>query len=262
MREDPLLNALGRTARDDEAEADLDARWDRLAAGTASPEEVAELAALAESSPEAGESFEAFRPLGPEFQARVVAAAQAELPKPKAPLLSFQRRGLRWWSPWAALAAAAAAALLLLVRPVPEVPLPSYALQLSAGDQTERGDEPTPTALPVFSPGSLVTLRLEPHEAPQGEVEVRCCWFLRDAETVTWQATVEPGQAGIVRVRGTLGEDFALSPGLWTVWAVVGRRGEMPRKDELLAALRGGSAEADAWKAVDQKLRVAEPTAP
>lgn len=267
MSEDQLLNALGRTARDDEAAAGLDERWDRLAAGTASAGEVAELEALAASSPEAREIYEAFRPLGAAFEARVVAAAQAELPRPSARLLPFRHAGLRRWAPWAALGAAAAA-LLLLVRPLPQAPLPDYALQLSAGDQTERGDEPTNGALPVFTPGSLLTLRLEPHEVPEGEVEVRCCWFLLDAEgigdtaAVRWQATVEAGRAGIVRVRGTVGEDFALSPGLWTMWAAIGRSGEMPREAEVVAALRGGLAEAKCWRPVAQRLRVEAPVEP
>jgi RNA polymerase sigma factor (sigma-70 family) len=55
-----------------------DERWDRLAAGTLSAEEEEELRALADSSPEAREAYKAFKPLGADFQARVVSAINAQ----------------------------------------------------------------------------------------------------------------------------------------------------------------------------------------
>lgn len=261
MREDPLLNALGRAAREDEAAAGLDARWDQLAAGTASAEEIAELRALAERSPEAREIFEAFRPLGPAFEARVVAAAKRELPQPRPRLLPFRRPAAPLWVSLGA-ASAVAASLLLFFRPLVMRPLPLYMAELSAGDQELRGSEHQPGELPSFSPGSLLTLRLEPEEAPDGEVEVRCCFFLRGAEVVRWRAKVEQGAAGVVRVRGALGKDFALSPGDWTVWVVVGRSGKIPREAELVAALRAGSVEQKSWRAESKHLRVEETLGP
>ena len=74
--DDDLLRKLGEMARD-EAESERarwDERWDRLAAGTLGAEEEAELRRLAVASPEAGEAYEAFRPLGAEFHAAVAAA--------------------------------------------------------------------------------------------------------------------------------------------------------------------------------------------
>lgn len=81
MTEDLILRELGYLATEEsEAEkARLDERWDRLAAGALTPEEDAELRALAESSPEAHEIYEAFRPLGAKFQARVVNKISREL---------------------------------------------------------------------------------------------------------------------------------------------------------------------------------------
>src|SRR5437764_1238935 len=81
---DRLLRELGDLARS-EAEAEkarFDDRWDRLAAGTLNAEEEAELKALAESSPEYREAYEAFRPLGADFQARVVSKINDERDKP------------------------------------------------------------------------------------------------------------------------------------------------------------------------------------
>ena len=79
--EDRIVRELGHLAKEErEAErARLDERWDRLAAGTLTPEEGAELRALAESSPEARETYEAFRPLGAKFQARMVNVIAREL---------------------------------------------------------------------------------------------------------------------------------------------------------------------------------------
>ena len=74
------MRDLGHLARE-ESEAEkrrLDERWDRLAAGTLSAEEEAELRALAAASPEAARAYEAFRPLGADFQARVVEAIRAQ----------------------------------------------------------------------------------------------------------------------------------------------------------------------------------------
>src|SRR6478672_6542682 len=77
---DRLLRELGDLARS-EAEAEkarFDDRWDRLAAGTLTAEEEAELKALADSSPEYQKAYEAFSPLGAEFQARVVREIQSK----------------------------------------------------------------------------------------------------------------------------------------------------------------------------------------
>src|SRR4051812_40067629 len=78
--DDLLLKELGKLARrEEEAEsARFDERWDRLAAGTLTAEEEAELKAFAESSPEARETYQAFRPLGADFQTLVVSAINAE----------------------------------------------------------------------------------------------------------------------------------------------------------------------------------------
>src|SRR5262245_60200152 len=69
MNDEELMKALGRTAR---AEPALDERWDRLAAGTLSEAEHEALLEEAARSDAAADAYEAFRPLGAEFQARVV----------------------------------------------------------------------------------------------------------------------------------------------------------------------------------------------
>src|SRR6185295_1315642 len=93
MSNDQWLKELAQVGREQEAEdrARLDERWDRLSCGQLSAEEEKELRALAETSEEARLAYEAFQPLGPDFQARVVDAlagqkqAQAPEAEPRRP---------------------------------------------------------------------------------------------------------------------------------------------------------------------------------
>src|SRR6187401_2055610 len=123
MSEDELLHTLGNLARYDE-------RWDRLAAGTLTPEEDAELRALAATDADAREAHEAFRPLGAEFLARIQESIAAPaVAKPanaasSAKVLPFGRRAGKIGCLIAA-AAAIAAMLTFFVRPPA---LPDYAL--------------------------------------------------------------------------------------------------------------------------------------
>src|SRR5262245_10241854 len=103
--EDRLLKELAERARA-RAAREPDPRWDALAAGTLPPEEVARLQEEARTSPEAAAAWELFRPLGVEFQARVVSRVR--------PRRSAWRRAL---PPLLAAAAALAVALGLWRRP-------------------------------------------------------------------------------------------------------------------------------------------------
>src|SRR5436853_420723 len=157
---DRLLRELGDLARSETKaeEARFDERWDRLAAGTLTAEEDAELKALAESSPETREAYEAFRPLGADFQARVVSAINSERspkPQPLPPPKPLPFRPARRIEVWAGLAAAVAAGVFFLVRgPAMQAPLTSsYAASLSGGLKSHRGGEPSPpNEKPVLSP--------------------------------------------------------------------------------------------------------------
>lgn len=279
MTEDRLLKELGDLARREEeaGQALLDERWDRLAAGTLTAEEEAELRALAESSPEARDAYEAFRPLGAGFQARVAAAAGAELaPVPdegaprtgpqeaRARLLPF-RRGTSRIAAWIGSVAAVAAVLFFFVRS-PTAPLPLYTAELGGGDQSLRGSEPEPSSgLPVFVPGSLLTLNVRPQKTVAGPVEARC--FVSPlsggGELRPWEP--EPPleiRNGAVRIRGTLGREIQLAPGAWRTWVVVGRPGGIPSARELAGELRSGRIGHADWQAVSAVLRVDDRASP
>jgi hypothetical protein len=270
MSEDQILRELGHLAKEEgETErARLDERWDRLAAETLTPEEDAELQALAATSPEARETYEAFRPLGPDFQARMIEGIAAELEKPVAPekprsrVLPFRP----FWRPaWLTAAAAAAAVLLLLLRsPATMPPLPEYKAELSGGVKTFRGEEVPSTEPPTFIPGSTLTLFARPQHPVKGQLEAR--FFLSRVgrgDLEPWKPEEGLDMAnGVVRFRGKLGQEIKLPPGTWTIWIVACRLGKVPPVSVIQTELRTGSFRHAACRAASKDLRVAERASP
>jgi hypothetical protein len=274
MNDDLWLKELAQVNRDREAEerSRLDERWDRLSAGELSPEEEAELRALADTSEDARDAYEAFRPLGPDFQASVVQAIRKQglapqagtpAPQPPAKLLPFRRSTSQTfrWAGWSAAAAVAAAALFFVVRgPASYPPLPVYTAELSRGDQQFRGGTETATGVPVFSPGSTLTLNVRPEQAVAGPVEAQA-FAARGTELIPLARKLQV-ENGSVRMRGTLGQEIRLLPGDWRIWIVVGRPGKIPAEGDLQAELRAGRTRHEDWQAISKELRVENQTAP
>ena len=245
------MRELGELARqDDEADrARFDERWDRLAAGTLTAEEEAELAALAASSPEGGEAYEAFRPLGADFQARMVALASAELAgapqvdpvDPPPPVLPF-RRVVRRVEVWLGAATAVAASLFFLLRAPVLPPLPPYSVDPLIGNQTSRGGEPGRTSgMPVFAPGSPLSIVLHPESAKGGQEPLEAQAFLVPAKggTARWASLPdfrrETAAGGDMHLRGKLDETLR---GIWRICVVLSRPGKAPTARELPVALK------------------------
>ncbi len=263
MSEDRLLRDLGHLARE-ESEAEkrrLDERWDRLAAGTLSAEEEAELRALAAASPEAARAYEAFRPLGADFQARVVEAIRAQEVAERAARKS-SRKLLPWRqltprvAAWGTAAAAAAASLLMLLRPL--APLPGYALaEISGGSRALRGET---MEVQEFAPGDdfQVILRPETQVARARSLTAQA-FLLRGTELrgLPVRSHVEP--SGAVKLEGSLDGD--LPPGTWTLWAVVGRRGKLPDPETLRSLAARSTVRKRDWVAVRTTVQV-RPRAP
>lgn len=243
------LAQVNREQRQDE-ESRLDERWDRLSRGELSPEEESELRALAETSEEARAAYEAFRPLGPEFQASVVQAIRKQglAPEEKTPakLLPFRRR-LAGWSAVAALATAASVAVLL--RPL--APLPMYSPpEVSRSVSEIRG---TGTETLVLAPGDGFQVVVRPQTALSRATRLEAlCVLARDGELrpVEVRSEIDPG--GSVKMEGTVGRD--LPPGAWTLWAVVGRPGRLP-DPAALRTLSPGARERD-WVAVGTEIEI------
>ncbi len=277
-----MLRELGELARQ-EGEADqarFDERWDRLAAGTLTAEEAAELEALAASSPEGKEAYEAFRPLGADFQARMVALASAEL-KGAAPVepviappvepdeqrsrLLFFRRAVRRVEVRVGAVAAAAASLLFLIIPLALPPLPAYTVDPLIGNQTSRGGEPSPASgPPVFAPGSPLRIVIHPLKSVQGSLDPQPYLEVPGGGKVGWVPIPgfrrDLGAGGTVRLDGTLGETIQLPFGTWRICVVVSRPGKAPQARQLPAALRTKHADwqvacTDSFKTVSSGIR-------
>lgn len=262
ISDDPWLRELARVNREKEAEerSRLDERWDRLSAGELSPQEEEELRALAETSGEAREAYEAFRPLGPDFHTRMASALAAELKspgteKPREPqfrVLPFRPTPARLGG-WLTVAAAAAAVLMVVVRP--PAPLPDYAsLDVSGGTKAMRGEEPQTGEIPVFAPGDRVQVVLRPETtvSKAGRLEARCVLVRgTDARLLEVRSQIDPG--GAVQMKGTL--DPLLPTGTWTLWAVVGRPGKLPDPAEL-RTLSAIEVRHDDWTGVPHAIRI------
>lgn len=225
---DDLWRELAQVNRDKQSEERerLGERWDRLSSGELSPEEEAELRVLAETSEEAREAYEAFRPLGPDFHASVVQAIreQALTPKPPARPLPFPRRAapLIKWS-------TAAAAVLVGVLLRPPATLPDYASLEVSGASTMRGEE----AEEVFIPGGPLKMLLLPRTAASRAHRLKARSFLASGEDLIPLTTGRPDSRGTVKLEGEIPD---VPPGTYTLWLVVGRRGKLPEEADLLSA--------------------------
>lgn len=247
MSVDPWLRELADVNRERQAEerSRLDERWDRLSGGDLSPEEEAELRALAETSEEAREAFEAFRPLGPEFHAGVVKAIREqglvprplaeEVPKP----LPFQRRSATRWAGWSSLTAMAAVLLVMVLRP--PAPLPGYSGNLAGGNQSFRGGESTTVG--PFVPGTLLTFDATPDRPVKGAVEARG-FAACGPDLIQLEKEPAIAKSGNVRLQGEVGTEVGaelrLPQGTCRIWVVVCRPGKLPAADEIRGKLNAG----------------------
>lgn len=280
---DRLLRELGDLARSETKaeEARFDDRWDHLAAGTLTAQEEAELKAFAESEPEDREAYEAFRPLGPDFQARMVQAIQAEQaktarpepppkpePKPLPRVLPF-RRVIRRAEAWVGLAAAVAAGLFFLVR-TPEYPISSaYMASLDGGFKATRGSEPSsPGKKPAFTQGSPFRLTASPQDPLDHPGKLKPAAFLSSSAgreglkpLKSLDGKFEIGDTGSVRLDVRMGEDLKVEPGDWILWTVVARK-SLPKVEEIQERLRAHQPRNASWQTLCDALRQEEKPPP
>ena len=274
---DRILKELGDLARqqDGAERARLDERWDRLAAGTLTAEEDAELKILAGSSPDAQEAYEAFRPLGADFQARMVSAIDAERTgdasqagprEPRSRVLPFRRVAVRRIEVWVGTAAAVAAGRSFRGRGRARPPLSSgYEAELEGGFKSNRGGEVAPlNEKRVFGPGSPFTLNVSPKQPLKAPGEVKSSAYLsssagrEDLSPLRPEADFRSAKSGSVVLDATMGKDIHISPGDWILWTVVARPGSMPKAGEIQARLRPKRLQHDTWRAVCDALNAEE----
>jgi hypothetical protein len=260
---EPIERQLGQAARERATEelARLDERWDALAGGALSPEEAAELAALAETDAEAALAAEAFLPLGPAFEATMVSTLAAQLRRecahhpqapPTAPVRGPRRR---LWMGFAALATAAGLTGLWLRLPSPGVP--AYTLAVT-GAAEERGGEAAGLEAPVLLvPGAAFELVLTPEQPQKSPPAVR--FFLeRGGALEAVMLAVEPSPQGALRVRCRVAAPDCLPATDGQLWTVLGRPGRLPSAAEL--ATRAATTEPpirqEGWTAWRSSLRL------
>jgi hypothetical protein len=264
MHDEDLMKALGRAAR---AEPSPDARYDALAAGTLSDAERDALLEEAARSEAAAEAYDAFRPLGAEFQARVVnrllgeragtGAAPAAPQAPTRKVVPFRARVVRRFVPLALAASVLVAVGLVMLRAGGDGSLPGYGLTLEGQVTLMRGEAPPATAAP-FATGNRFRLVLTPARDVADDVEARA-WVRtpdgRVAPLAAPAARVAP--SGAVLIEGDVGGDVRLPPGASTLLVVVGRAGALPDAGDAAAAVdASGRAQADDWSAWAIPLRV------
>jgi len=277
MNDEELMKALGRTAR---AEPAHDERWDRLAAGTLSEAEREALLEEATRSDAAADAYEAFRPLGAEFQARVVhrllgEAARGQTPAQQATaggvhapaaapgrdeaapveargrVVPFPRRVRRFAVAPLALAASllVAVGLITFMRPGAVPALPGYGLTLDGQVTLMRGEVPPPQAAP-FAQGNHFRLVLTPSTRVEGVVVARG-YVLSDGEPAPFVAPAPRiSDDGAVLIEGEVGRDVQLPQGDARLLVIVGRESKLPDPGALAERLgAAGQAQNDDWAA-------------
>ena len=274
MSDDSLLRELRRVAREDQEleKAELDGRWDAFAAGRLSTEEEEELRELAKESPEAAAAYEAFRPVGADFRARVVEAARFQLAGSRRsaarPLARPTQRAAdgprrqRWWLPSGALAAAALLLVVFWPRELP--PLPPYGLELAGDVKTLRSSEAeSPLERKVYVPGNRLRLVLMPSAAVDGPVTASAFVLAAGVPRRFDGPPAEVSEAGAVLIEGEVGREIELPFGDSYLLVVVGRSDSMPDVEELQSRLAvEASVHTAAWSAWKVPVRIREEAGP
>lgn len=279
MHDSGFLRELARTAREEAAEEQQRwDRWDRLTDGALSPEEEAELRALAATSVEDAQAFEAFRPLDSDFRARMVetiwplvspvpaeVAPPVETPvreeRPRPVREETSRRGFTfpWWRPvFVGPGLAAAAAALYLMLRLPPVP-PFMIADLKSGVDMERGAGTT--EVPALLAGEEFTAVAHPaRKLPaRAEIEPRCYVLPPPpAEIYTVKCTSKQHpETGAMKINGQLPQNLPTGPA--TLWIVLANRGDQPKADDVERLPTIGSTRTRNWDAEPIPIEVQAP---
>ncbi len=252
------LDAVVNAARREREDPWADPRWEQLADGTISAADRAALEALATRSPAHAEAMAAFAPLSSSFKAELTSrvlvggGANGHNGATVVSMVGRRSRALRWLSICAPLVAAAAAVAILWSPSARLPPLPSYALQLSAGAQDLRGAA-APERISVFYPDTTFELIARP-EAPATGPVAAAGVLVGNGVRVRWTPTLDRSDEGVLRVRGPAREVLPVGPGEWTVMLAVGRAEEVER---LARALELSDAVGTDPAVLSVRLRVA-----
>ncbi len=254
----PLEQVAQRVREQNAADALEDPIWQRLSRGELDADEDAALRARAAADPAMAERYEAFRPLGPDLQQRLVAQASLELAS-KTPA-----RGavLRRVSFGAAVALAAAASLLLVLRrsasPADTDPLPVYALSLTGGERSTRSDTAPPPAVPIeLHGGSQLEIVLRPATAVTGPVSVEA-FTVRDGQARPWTVPMSRSADGAVRISGDARALLGPATGEVGLAFVVERAGAPPVDPADVVRAAGGGLGVRGRQVIERRVKLLE----
>jgi hypothetical protein len=253
MSNESLLRDLVRVAREQEAEEGpwLDERWNRLFAGELPPEEEAALGALAAESEGGLATFEAFRPLGPDFAARAVEAIEKQKEAPPEPepepgpappvpkARSLRRRMGKVGSRLAAAAVSLAAALaaVLLYTPADLPAMVQYDLAMSGDVPNRSADSPEAVdKVAVLAPRSHFLVQVQQvDKRVSGRVEARCFLKKQGGKLLPWDDCTHllRNTEDNFELDEIVAEGIKLEPGAYRLVVVVGRAGKEPTEAEL-----------------------------
>lgn len=156
------------------------------------------------------------RPLGDDFQARVLAKVQAERARPV--------RLSRGIAPMVAIVALAAAVLLFVrARGGPSADVPEYVSTLSGAEQDLRG---APDGARRFRKEGTFTLTLQPSRSA-GPIDVRFA-RITAGRAVPIEVAHRVSPAGALSVEAPVREVLGADPGPVTIAIVVAPAGRMP----------------------------------
>ena len=244
--ETDFVEKLGQVARHDEAEQQkrFGDRWRRRTENALSQDELHDLQREAQASSRVGLDDEAFRPLGEDFHARIVDRFPSSEPS---------RRSSPWFSPrsspWLAFAAGTVMAVVTLfwfVDPRTQDPtgrmmdMPHFTVEVQGEARGERSPtRPGATDLPVFVVGRPFHLTFRPDRELPAHFQHQLR-LSRDGDRPTIWRAQDISPAGVVTVRGVLGDDIPLAPGSYTFTLIYGIAGALPELEETAAEDREG----------------------
>lgn len=276
MNDSGFLSDLARTAREEEEEERQRwNRWDRLNDGDLSPEEEAELRALAATSEEDRRAFEAFRPLDSDFRARMVDTIGSLIhpvdsaPEPKPLPLPPPPLPFPWWRVgWFVGPGLAAASVLFLVHYWPKLTEPKMVVadsldfkvqRVQPGIAVKRGQGAESEGPVELAAGGKFYTSAQPQTALSVEIEPRCYVkpkpAARKLEPVNCTATNQ--SEGAVEIAGSLPGDLPTGPA--TLMVVLAASGNQPSADTVEKLSTDHSTKEKTWFAGPQPIEILAP---
>jgi hypothetical protein len=238
VTDEELKRLLDSVGPDDAPEAaDVDARFEALALGELSADEVRRLTAVAATSQRGQELVDALMPLDADFHRRTADRLMALRPAAPAPVViaaapkpaaseGVVARLVAWLRRPVVLLPVLMVAVALFVVRAPVEPLPEYGVELRMGDKATRGT-PVVAGRPTLSTGSRLDVVVRPHAAVDGPVSAAV--FQRAGGVATALAVqVDVDPRGSVRVQGVVGEAIPAVAGPLELVVVVARGAVAP----------------------------------